>query len=223
MEWHNSGVPYVAGTSLPSALPEVPLKPASSKTFFLFAVVVIWLAGIGYGTSKLLRYSFTPAPTPHASAVWPANSALRPSPSAFTLVMVAHPQCPCTQASLSELEIIMARFRDRLRAKILFIQPDGMTADWVKSGLWKHAESIPETDVVMDPDGREIRRFGGVASGQVFLYNPGGKLVFSGGITASRGHVGSNAGEDAVAALLMGTNPPDTTSASFGCYLFNDD
>src|SRR5262245_46469641 len=120
-------------------------KPRSFKAV-LTAVILMWFAGICYGAVKLLNYNFTPAPPPHASAVWPPDSSLVAQPSKFTLVMVAHPQCPCTEATLSELEIIMARFHDRLRAEVLFIQPEGMTEDWVKSKLWKHAATIPGAD-----------------------------------------------------------------------------
>src|ERR1051326_1044932 len=97
---HSGSVPHRKSRSLP----------------VLIAVVLIWFAGICYGAVKLLNYNFTPAPPPHASPVWPSDSTLRTQPSKFTLVMVAHPQCPCTQATLSELEVIMARFHDRLRA-----------------------------------------------------------------------------------------------------------
>ena len=41
-------------------------------------------------------------------------------------------------------------------------------------------------------------------SGQVVVYDAKGALLFSGGITAARGHMGDNAGRDRITALLRG-------------------
>jgi hypothetical protein len=55
---------------------------------------------------------------------------------------------------------------------------------------------------VADPDGEEAQRFGAATSGHVLLFDPAGELRFSGGITASRGHVGDNDGCDRLIRLL---------------------
>jgi len=54
------------------------------------------------------------------------------------------------------------------------------------------------------------------------LTDAAGKLLFSGGITASRGHVGDNAGLDALILLIRNTPAPSTarpviTTPVFGC------
>ena len=54
-----------------------------------------------------------------------------------------------------------------------------------------------------------------------FFTAPSGELLFSGGITGSRGHAGQNSGEDAVIALVNGHSLPLTHSHVFGCDLFN--
>jgi hypothetical protein len=65
------------------------------------------------------------------------------------------------------------------------------------------------------------KKFGAETSGYVLLYNPAGQLLFSGGITGSRGHAGDNAGEDAIIALVNGQNPGVTHTSVFGCSLLN--
>ena len=72
----------------------------------------------------------------------------------------------------------------------------------------------------VDNDGIEARRFGSSASGQVLLYNPQGKLLFSGGITASRGHSGDNDGRTAIVALLTQGQAAKDETPVFGCQLF---
>ncbi len=54
---------------------------------------------------------------------------------------------------------------------------------------------------------------GSSTSGQVLLYDPSGRLAFSGGITAARGHVGDNAGSDAIVGLVMGWPVVNTSTA----------
>jgi hypothetical protein len=46
-------------------------------------------------------------------------------------------------------------------------------------------------------------------------------LLFSGGITASRGHAGGNAGESAIVALVNHQTPAQTETLVFGCALAN--
>jgi hypothetical protein len=52
--------------------------------------------------------------------------------------------------------------------------------------------------VVSDDGGQDADRFGAVVSGQTFLYNAGGRLLFAGGITLGRGHEGDNPGRAAI-------------------------
>jgi len=56
--------------------------------------------------------------------------------------------------------------------------------------------------IVTDADGAEANRFGAETSGHTLLFDFGRRLLFSGGITDSRGHTGDNAGESAIVALI---------------------
>jgi hypothetical protein len=71
--------------------------------------------------------------------------------------------------------------------------------------------------VLDDADGAESRRFGAAASGHVVAYDAAGRLRFHGGVTASRGHEGDNAGADALVAILRGGKPAITSAPTFGC------
>ena len=180
---------------------------------------LLWGILIGLGTAGFYRYSNTPGSAANVPGQWPVNSSLHLYADRATLIMFAHPQCSCTTASLAELSRIMARCSGRVSGYVAFIQPRSMSENWVKSSLWSTAGAIPGVVAVCDSDGIESSRFGAATSGQVLLYDRGGGLIYSGGITESRGHAGDNAGSDAIVALLNNESTDHSNSPVFGCPL----
>ncbi len=136
-----------------------------------------------------------------------------------TLLMFVHPQCPCTRASIEELNRLLARTEARVTARVLFFKPSGFPADWTRTGLWRSTAAIPGVTVVEDVDGAQARLFGAETSGYVLLYDTQGQLEFKGGITGSRGHAGDNAGENAVCSLLAGKTASLKQTQVYGCSL----
>ena len=139
-------------------------------------------------------------------ALWPAQSRIARKPGSLSLVMVVHPHCPCSRASIEELADLMVQAHGRLEASVVFIKPPGFTSNWAKTSLWRSAAAIPGVSETVD-DGREARLFGAATSGQTMGYDRNGRLLFSGGITAARGHLGDNPGASAITALLEGPVP----------------
>ena len=187
---------------------------------------LLWLLAIGFGQRVVLDYEKSPGPAAAAAAAapgWPAASRVARRPGMFTLVLFAHPHCPCTRASLAELERILARRPGRAATTVLFVRPEGVEAGWERTDSWRSAGAIPGVAVAVDPGGVEARRFGARTSGEVALFDPDGRLAFRGGITGARGHPGENAGADAVLARLAGAAPEATEAPAFGCPLFDQD
>jgi hypothetical protein len=120
--------------------------------------------------------------------------------------MAIHPHCPCSRASIGELAILMAHSGGRLAAFVDFVQPPGFNENWTKGELWSNAGSIPGVTRIID-SGAEAKLLGAATSGQTLVYDPQGRLLFSGGITAARGHFGDNAGVSAIARLLDTPEP----------------
>ncbi len=61
-------------------------------------------------------------------------------------------------------------------------------------------------------------------SGQVFLYDKSGDLMFQGGMTSSRGHVGDNDGLNALLGIIIGSMPAHARPAHapvFGCAIYS--
>jgi hypothetical protein len=152
---------------------------------------------------------------------WPSESTLARDPRRLTLLLFAHPHCPCTVATLRELERIVSRSTGRLRTEVLFCVPDGAPADWERSGLWEQACAIPGVEVLADRAGCEARLFGARTSGTALLYDSQGALCFEGGITGARGHEGDNAGKSAVLACVQACLGRSASVPVFGCPLFD--
>jgi hypothetical protein len=191
------------------------------------AVVIalgVWLPGVAYGFSVLWRYSMTPGHPASPPAKWPLQvQPIKRKPAQATLLMFAHPQCGCSKASLGELAIIMARAHEKVSANVVFYAPQDEPATWARTDLWETAEKIPGVTVIEDTGNAFASSFGVFTSGQTLVYDSNGRLVFNGGITASRGHSGDNDGRDAIIALLQGHLAQATvlpvTSPVFGCSL----
>jgi len=169
---------------------------------------VAWLALVLGGLKFLLDYQSGAGRPAVAPQIWPATSRIERDPARATLVLIAHPHCPCTRATMAELEHVMARAANRLRCVVVFSIPPGRPEAWGHSELWRTAARIPGVERLADRDGVEARRFGTITSGQALLYDREGRLVFSGGITPGRGHAGDNAGRDAIVAFALGEQRP---------------
>jgi hypothetical protein len=162
---------------------------------------------------------------PHAAkvlaAVWlglvmagsvgiPTHGALTLAAHGPTLILFAHPRCPCTRASLAELRRVLSPFTGKVAAHVVFFHADPDSGGFAATDTYKLAQSIPGVVVSLDPDGRDAERFGVTTSGHVVLYGDNGQLLFSGGITPARGHEGDSPGRQRLSELLA----RETTQAS---------
>jgi hypothetical protein len=135
--------------------------------------------------------------------------------------MLAHPNCPCTRASIAELEIIMSNLHGRVAAFVLFSKPGANETEIQNSDLWKTAASIPGVRPAFDNQAAETSRFDAEVSGQTMLYNPQGDLVFSGGLTSTRGNQGANEGADTIIRIVRSGATQLHGAPVFGCALRN--
>jgi hypothetical protein len=187
---------------------------------WIWVLATLWLSGIAAGLWVVWAYDNQPGTDATAPRRWPADSALMPADDRPTLLLVAHPHCTCTRASVDELGEVLARVPTHPKTYVLFLRPAIFDAGWEKTDLWRRASALPDVTVRRDDDGREARRFGVETSGQTLLYDRRGTLIFRGGLTGSRGHAGANAGEAALVALLTRGQSDRPTTSVFGCPLF---
>lgn len=180
---------------------------------------VFWLLAAGVGFVWILNYQSTSGAAGIAPEHWPTGTQITLDSQRDTLVMFAHPQCPCTRASMEELNRLLARTEGKVVVQVFFFKPDKFSGDWVHSDLWKSAAAIPGVVVREDPNGAQARLFGAETSGDVLLYDTHGRLLFNGGITGSRGHAGDNAGENTIIARLQGQEASLKQTPVYGCSL----
>jgi hypothetical protein len=194
------------------------MKPQSQLLLGL-----LWFCAVFAGTGALLIYEHTPGASAASTASWPARAALPREPGKPTLIMFAHPRCPCTRASLGELSSLLRQFPGKVQATVLFMVPQDAAGDpqWTQSDLWTASRDINALTPRIDPDGAQAALFGAATSGQVLLYSPSGHLLFNGGVTASRGHVGPSIGQAAITSILNHQTPAATLAPVYGCSLFS--
>lgn len=191
-----------------------------NRRFILISAWVSWALITAIGVGVLWNYENAAGATATPPSNWPAASSIRPAADRATLVMLAHPHCPCTRASIGELARLMAQTQGRLTAYVLFLKPANSPEDWEKSDLWQSAAAIPGVNVVLDNESAEARRFHALTSGHTVLYDTQGRLLFSGGITRSRGHFGDNEGRSAIVSLVNAGQADRNETAVFGCPLY---
>jgi len=142
----------------------------------------LWLAGLLVAIGVLSAYRTSPRAEVQPNIEnWPAASRLARDGTSPTLVMFAYPYCDCTQASLAVLRDLMPRLEGKVHSYILFAQSEGEPVG-SRSENRILAESIPGATIEDDEAAREADRFGATTSGQVMLFDTGGRLLFTGGI-----------------------------------------
>jgi hypothetical protein len=183
---------------------------------------VFWLLAIGAGYAVILNYQTNRGTVGKTPKRWPSQSALALDQRRNTLIMFAHPQCPCTRASVEELNRLLAPCAGSVAAQVWFTKPDQFPGDWTQSSLWRSVAAIPTVTVHEDVRGVQAALFGAETSGYVVLYDPRGKLLFHGGITGSRGHAGDNAGEQALIDLITQQKVELNQTPVYGCSLIGN-
>jgi hypothetical protein len=103
----------------------------------------LWATTVAGGVVWLWRYASAPGLAAAPPGTWPIESAVERTPGRATVVMLAHPHCPCTRASITELGVLMGRLHDRVSAHVLFLLPEGAAPGWEKTDLWRSAAAIP--------------------------------------------------------------------------------
>ncbi len=186
-----------------------------------------WMACVAFGAIRLWKYEAATGDSARAPLICPAEAPIVRTSGLPTLVLLLHPHCPCSRATIGELAKLMTNCNRRLVATVLVLHPAGMPDAWVHTDLWSSAAAIPGVTVLADKEGAQARRFGAATSGQALLYSTDGRLLFAGGITESRGHSGDNAGRSAIESLVLGTQAHIGTRLAmtpvYGCSLFGPD
>jgi len=181
----------------------------------------VWLLAAAAGLAALAHYEQVAGAVGKTPPHWPSDAGATLDPTRLTLLMFAHPRCPCTRASLEELNHLLSQCQGSITPHLVFFVPENNPADWLDTTLVQSAKAIPGLSVETDPAGARAKLFGAETSGYVVVYGPDQRLLFSGGITVSRGHAGDNAGISSILSLLTTRDTPARQTRVFGCQLLD--
>jgi hypothetical protein len=187
------------------------------KQKLLVAAIVVWFVGIAVAFAAVWGYKTTPGAPTAAPSSWPAASTIRPAAGVPNLVMFAHPQCPCTRASMAELARLASELGASTKIHVVLVRPDDTPAGFEHGAIAERARAIPDADVVVDAGGVEASRFGAMTSGATVLYAADGALLFAGGLTTARGHEGEGPSTHAILAAVRAPSAHLAEAPTFGC------
>lgn len=180
----------------------------------------LWAASLLPAFALLNVYTHTPdalGPPPPPSAL---EELLQPSEAGKWLLVVAvHPKCPCTLATVSELQRLLRRVHARLQCRVLVFQPADADESWTSTRSINRLRNTLGVRLEYDPASQTAKRLGLTTSGETLLLSPGGEACFRGGITSSRGHEGANAGQQAVEEWVQGRPESLSEFPVYGCRL----
>ena len=185
-------------------------------TFLSLFVLAVWVGLIVGCYAWLLRYSFAAGAVGSVPQTIPAGFASPNAPSRPQLFLALHPHCPCSRATLKELDKIQAKTANASEITVLMYAPSQEPDTWREGALLQECQRR-NYRICPDPDGKLAASLGTPTSGTVLLYDARGKLRYQGGITASRGHEGDNPGAGAVIEILSGRSNRHNALPVFGC------
>ena len=183
-------------------------------------MVVLWFIALAVIYGKLAVYSQSPEGlgTPPMAAV--ANVSVHPEK--YTLAVYIHPKCPCTQATLYEVERLMTKVRDEVALSFYIFGASDAPSVWFEGTLDQLEQKFPDSLVIRDIDGEYSKSAGASVSGSTVLYTPDGVPVFWGGVTSGRGHSGDNLGSDSILSIARGLEPTRSEAPVYGCRITDD-
>jgi hypothetical protein len=186
------------------------------------ASIIAWLVLLAAVWSYLTLHEFSTADDAPPAMVtrWPSESRIVREAGRPTLLLFLHPKCPCSRATLRELERVFVNVPNN--ATELFVVatlPADASDEWRDTATVRAAQQLPHAALFMDRRGVEAARFGAAVSGQLMLFDAAGRREFAGGVTPSRGHEGANPGADGLAALLRNETKEHYDYPAFGCRL----
>jgi hypothetical protein len=186
--------------------------------YLRIVLVVVWGVAVSLGALFLEAYAARPGEARPSPVRWPEGSAIPRDSRRPTLLIFLHPRCPCSLASLGELADILDRCGGRVSTHAVVLDSRLLESSG-RSEIDQALAGLPQIAIRRDIGGAEARRFNVTTSGHLMLYDVHGLLVFSGGITAARGHRGDSYGRAALLGWIQGEGQDRRQTCVFGCPL----
>lgn len=191
--------------------------------------IIAWFALVAAGFGAMAAYSAKPGAVGDVPNTWPDNTpaGMTLDPGGPTLVLAVHPRCPCTRATINELEraIAKAPSQPTIYALIFEPGPDDPTHDddaFARTNIARRLAKLPAVIMIPDPGAQIAARFGALTSGHTLAYTPEGALAYSGGLTPTRAHEGPNTGTASLIEIFNARESLASDAPVYGCPLCPD-
>jgi hypothetical protein len=193
----------------------------SSRFVHVASVFILWLGVCIVGYFLAMRYEFKPGPIGRPRVEWPAESVIVRPARKTTLLTFIHPRCVCTGATVAELIRVIRKNPDTALIAVVFVPANHESdQEWSDGSYIRTIRAdIATSQVFLDSNGAEARRFGVSTSGTILVFDQGGREVFRGGITGRRGGEGDNPGIRRLQQVLSepAHDEPGEQTPVFGC------
>lgn len=163
--------------------------------------IAVWGIMVMATFATLANYTSRPGIAGAVPPDWPVESTITRA-SGRQLLLFLHPHCPCSNATLSELQRLVRLLPSSKQLALVYYRPSNSSASWEADYLNSEISLFRHAEIVDDVAGIEASRFGATTSGHVVLVGADNSIEFSGGITAGRGHEGDNPAKSALVHIL---------------------
>ena len=204
----------------------LPTRNHDRLSWPLILALIVWIAVAVAGWYGISAYGFAGDPQATTDIVpqWPTDSAIGRMSGRPTLVLFLHPKCPCSRATVAELERLPVLVPSEALPDICVVAsaPRAIGDLWWSSPSLNRSVRLPNAHLVRDSGGVETALFGVRVSGTVLLFDATGKRLYAGGVTMSRGHAGDNVGLQAITDLLVDHGANVSTVPPLGCEMVRE-
>lgn len=199
----------------------MPRRPFSRAIAPRLAILAgaLWCAALVSGFAIVHAQMAAAGESHPAPTTWPDDTSLALDANAPTILVFAHPRCPCTRATIRQL----ATIPPEARPCVTLVLSGPALRTYENQPLATLADEVLSAHIALDPSGADARRFGAHTSGHIVAYSPSGQLLFSGGVTPGRGHEGPTDALTTLTLALRDHTPSPRTASVFGCPIFNAD
>ncbi len=183
----------------------------------LKGLITAWLLVIGISTYFIASYETTAGIVDSPPLHLPDPLKSKIGKNKNLLIMGLHPKCPCSLSSIRQLEKLLTQSNhDPKSCVFIFFKPKNEEDLWVQGNLSRMAQRLKVQNII-DEGGDLLELLGIRTSGHTLIYSNSGRLKYSGGLTPSRGHEGTNSFSRAALDALRNETQTQVEGLVFGC------
>jgi hypothetical protein len=195
------------------------VEPDPRVMKIIIKLATAWLFILGLLVWKQYDYKSTPGKASLFVGRAPDSSSIKFDSKHYNFITFIHPKCSCSEATIENLTTMTRDFANKnISFHVVFYSSSELGSDLENSKYVKEVKELQNTRIYFDKKLTDFSLYDVETSGQSFLFDTEKNLIFKGGITESRGHLGETLSMRKIAGYLEGEKPNSITLApTFGC------